>query len=116
MGGYGTYAWAGVNPEHFAAIAPMVGGLGAGGPKDITSELDLWGMNIATLPMRTYYGANDRVVPPDRGTMILEAIKKAGGKQAELIVFEDMGHNAGHRPYSDPEFFKWLFSHERKSR
>ena len=23
MGGYGTYAWAGVNPEHFAAIAPV---------------------------------------------------------------------------------------------
>ena len=29
MGGYGTYAWAGASPKHFAAIAPMVGGLGA---------------------------------------------------------------------------------------
>lgn len=115
MGGYGTYAWAGVNPEHFAAIAPMVGGLGALGPKDITPDLDLWGKNISTLPMRTYYGGQDRVVPADRGEMILEAVKKAGGKQAELIVFDDMGHNAAQRPYSDPEFFRWLFSHKRSA-
>ena len=116
MGGYGTYAWAGVNPEHFAAIAPMVGGIGPGGPKDITTELELWGKNLATLPMRTYYGAKDKVVPADRGEMILEAVEKAGGKKAELIIFEDMGHDAGRRPYSDPDFFKWLFSHIRESR
>jgi predicted peptidase len=113
MGGYGTYAWAGVNPEHFAAIAPMVGGLGALGPKDITPDLDLWGKNIAKLPMRAYYGAMDKVVPADRGEMILKAIEKAEGKQADVIVFEDMGHNAGQRPFSDPKFFQWLFSHRR---
>ncbi|MDA7921914.1 dienelactone hydrolase family protein [Verrucomicrobiales bacterium] len=116
MGGYGTYVWAGVSPGHFAAIAPMVGGLGALGPKDITSDLDLWGKNLATLPMKTYYGAEDRVVPADRGKMILEAITKAGGTQAELIIFDDMGHNAGQRPYSDPEFFRWLFSHKREQK
>jgi predicted peptidase len=114
MGGYGTYAWAGVNPEHFAAIAPMVGGIGPGGPKDITTELELWGKNLATLPMRTYYGAKDRVVPADRGEMILKSIEKAGGRKAELIIFEDMGHDAGRRPYSDPKFFEWLFSHVRE--
>lgn len=114
MGGYGTYAWAGVNPEHFAAIAPMVGGIGALGPKDITPELELWGENLARVPMRAYYGAEDRVVPADRGAMVLEAIEKAGGEQAEVIVFDDMGHNAGQRPYSDPAFFRWLFGQERK--
>lgn len=114
MGGYGTYAWAGVNPEHFAAIAPMVGGLGALGPKDITEDLELWGRNLATLPMRTYYGGQDRVVPPDRGKMILDAVTKAGGTQAELIVFEEMGHDAARRPYSDVDFFEWLFSHRRR--
>ncbi len=113
MGGYGTYAWAGVSPQHFAAIAPMVGGIGPLGPKDITKDLDLWGKNLATLPMKTYYGGTDRVVPADRGEMILAAIKKAGGQKAELIVYEDMGHNAGQRPTSDPEFFRWLFSHKR---
>lgn len=114
MGGYGTYMWAGYRPEHFAAIAPMVGGIGPLGPKDVTKDLDLWGRNLAKLPMRTYYGRKDRVVPADRGDMIMKAIGKAGGKQAELIVFEDKGHDAGRVPYSQPEFFKWLFSHQRK--
>ena len=91
----------------------MVGGLGALGPKDITPDLDLWGKNIATLPMKAYFGAQDNVVPADRGEMILQAIQKAGGDQAEVIVYDDMGHNAGQRPYSDPEFFRWLFSHRR---
>jgi len=114
MGGYGTYAWAGVSPQHFAAIAPFVGGIGPLGPKDITGDLELWGKNLATLPMKTYYGREDRVVPADRGEMILEAVKKSGGTQAELIIYEDMGHNAGSRPISDPDFFRWLFSHKRK--
>tara|TARA_B100001093_G_scaffold129995_1_gene122572 strand:+ start:2351 stop:3133 length:783 start_codon:yes stop_codon:yes gene_type:complete len=115
MGGYGTYAWAGVSPQHFAAIAPMVGGIGPGGPKDITTQLDLWGENLAKIPMRAYYGAEDRVVPADRGEMILAAIEKAGGNQAEVIVYDDLGHDAAKRPFSDPKFFKWLFSHTRPS-
>lgn len=113
MGGYGTYAWAGASPAHFAAIAPMVGGLGALGPKDITPDLELWGKNLAGIPLRAYYGANDRVVPADRGAMILKAIEKAGGKKAKIIVLKDEGHGAGGRAYSDPEFFRWLFSHKR---
>lgn len=114
MGGYGTFMWAGSRPEHFAAIAPMVGGLGPLGPKDVTEDLSTWGRNIATLPMRAYYGGKDRVVPADRGQMILEEIVKAGGKQARIIVLEEMGHNAGKTPYGQPDFFKWLFSHTRK--
>ena len=114
MGGYGTYMWAGYRPGHFAAIAPMVGGIGPYGPKDVTKDLDLWGRNLAKLPMRTYYGKKDRIVPADRGDMIMKSIGKAGGKQAELIVFEDKGHNAGGIPYSQPAFYKWLFSHKRK--
>ncbi|MFT4546310.1 MAG: pimeloyl-ACP methyl ester carboxylesterase [Verrucomicrobiales bacterium] len=113
MGGYGTYAWAGVNPEHFAAIAPMVGGLGALGPKDVTPQLELWGKNLATLPMRAYYGGDDRVVPADRGEMILKAIKKTGGRKATVIVLDGVGHNAGQRAYSDPDFFRWLFKQRR---
>ena len=114
MGGYGTYAWAAASPEHFAAIAPMVGGLGALGPKDVTPDLEQWGKSLAKLPMRAYYGGKDRVVPPDRGGMILKAIEKAGGTQAEVIVLEDLGHDAARRPYQDPEFFKWLFARKRE--
>jgi predicted peptidase len=113
MGGYGTLMWAGYRPDHFAAIAPMVGGLGPEGPKDITEDLDLWGRNLAKIPMRAYYGAKDKIVPPDRGEMIREAIDQAGGELAEVIILQDKGHNAASTPYSQPEFFQWLFSHRK---
>ncbi len=113
MGGYGTIAWAAHSPQHFAAIAPMVGGLGPGGPKDITPDLEAWGKSLAQIPMKAYYGANDRVVPPDRGAMILKAIKKAGGNNAEVIVLEDEAHGAGRVPFNDTNFVKWLFAQKR---
>ncbi|MGJ8696821.1 MAG: hypothetical protein ACSHYF_10910 [Verrucomicrobiaceae bacterium] len=109
MGGYGTFAWGADSPEHFAALAPMVGGLGEGGPKDVTKELERWGKQLAGVPLKAFYGAEDRVVPPDRGEMILTAIKKAGGTKAEVMVLEGEGHGAGRVPYGDVGFVEWLF-------
>lgn len=116
MGGYGTIAWAAHSPGHFAALAPMVGGLGPGGPKDVTEELDVWGKNLKQIPLSAYYGRQDRVVPPDRGAMLLKAIKQAGGTLAEVIVLEDEGHGAGRVPYGDEDFVKWLFSNKKGDR
>ncbi len=113
MGGYGTYVWAGNSPQHFAAIAPMVGGIGPEGPKDITKNLEEWGKNLATIPMKAYYGGKDRVVPADRGAMVLKAIKAAGGKQAEVIVLAEEAHGAGRVPFGDVMFVEWLFSQKR---
>lgn len=114
MGGYGTYAWAANSPGHFAAIAPMVGGLGPGGPKDVTSKLDAWGESLAKLPMKAYYGENDRVVPADRGAMVMEVIKKAGGEKAEVIVLPGEAHGAGRVPFGDVDFVKWMFAQKKE--
>ena len=51
MGGYGTWMWAATNPEHFAAVAPRAGGLGMGGPLDITPDFDQWAKNLTTVPL-----------------------------------------------------------------
>lgn len=110
MGGYGTYHWAGNNPEHFAAILPIVGGIGEQGPKDISPKLSDWAKNIATIPMKTFYGAQDKVVPAEMGKKMLAEIKKHGGTKAELIIFPDAGHNAGKNVMSNPDYFKWLLS------
>ena len=42
MGGYGSWMWGGNTPKHFAAIAPIVGGIGPNGPKDVTKDLNKW--------------------------------------------------------------------------
>jgi predicted peptidase len=114
MGGYGTWAWAAQNPEHFAAIAPISGGIGRGGPKDITPDLDQWAQALVDLPVYAFVGAKDKVVPPDRSQRVVEAIQQAGGSQAQLKVYPDQGHGANKAAYSSPEFYEWLFSKRRK--
>lgn len=113
MGGYGTWLWGGNNPEHFAAIAPISGGLGSSGPKGITSNLDEWAKNLAKIPVYAFVGGRDRCVPPDRSRQMINAIREAGGKKAKLKVFPKEGHGAGRKVYSSPELFEWMFRHKR---
>ena len=114
MGGYGSWTWGGNSPQHFAAIAPVVGGIGPGGPKDVTIELDQWAANLAKVPVYAFAGAKDKVVPAERSVRMVDAIKKAGGKIAKIKVYEDQGHNARQVVYSSKEFYDWMFSQKRK--
>lgn len=113
MGGYGSFMWGGNSPEHFAAIAPVVGGIGRGGPKDVTPDLDKWAANLAKVPLWAFAGAKDRVVPAERSQRMVAAIKKAGGKQAKITVYEDEAHGAGRRVFNSQEFYDWMFAQKR---
>jgi predicted peptidase len=110
MGGYGTWAWGAHNPEHFAAIAPVVGGIGPGGPKDVTPDLDKWAANLAKIPVYAFAGEKDRIVPAERSERMITAIREAGGKDARLKIYPDEGHGAGQVVFSTPEFYDWMFS------
>lgn len=116
MGGYGTWAWAAHSPDQFAAAAPVVGGLGKGGPKDITPDLDGWAENLGTLPVWAFHGANDRVVPADRSERMIKLIRDKGGKSARLTVFPDEGHGASRKVYTSRDFFEWLFAQNAAER
>lgn len=113
MGGYGTWAWAAHDPQHFAAIAPIVGGIGREGPKDVTPEFDQWATNLAKIPVYAFVGALDKTVPPERSERLIAAIQKVGGKVAKLRVYPDEGHGAGRVVVASAEYYEWLFSHKR---
>ncbi len=113
MGGYGTWAWGAKNPEHFAAIAPIVGGIGREGPKDVTPDFDQWVRSLTKTPVFGFVGALDQTVPPERSERMIAAIQKAGGQEAKLKVYPDEGHGAGRKVVVDQEFYDWLFSHQR---
>ena len=113
MGGYGSWVWGGHHPEHFAAIAPVSGGIGPGGPKDVTPDLDKWAANLAKVPVHAFAGGKDKVVPAERSQRMIAAIKKAGGKEAKLKIHLDEGHGAGRVVYSTAEFYDWMFSKKR---
>jgi len=114
MGGYGTWVWGAHNPEHFAAIAPVSGGTGPGGPKDVTPKLAEWAKSLTKVPVYAFTGAKDRVVPSERSESMVAAIKKAGGKQAKLTVYPEQGHNARSVAFASKEFYDWMFSKSRK--
>ncbi len=114
MGGYGAWLWGGNNPEHFAAVAPLVGGLGPGGPKDITDRLEAWAANLATIPVYAFVGGKDTVVPPDRSERMVAAIRAAGGEQVKFKNYPEDGHNVRREVYATAEIYDWLFSHHRE--
>ena len=105
MGGYGT--WASAHPEHFAAIAPHAGGLGHGGPQDVTPDLDQWVKKLAPLPIRIVNGANDNVVPPERSERMYKILKASGSMQVELRMLPDKDHGIG-SAVADGELYAWL--------
>lgn len=109
MGGYGTWMWAASNPEHFAAVAPLCGGLGQGGPKDITPDFDKWAKSLSTVPLWAFHGGKDTVVPTDRSERMVKAIKDNGGKNVKLTVYPELGHGIARATYSDAAFYEWLF-------
>jgi len=113
MGGYGTWAWAAHDPQHFAAIAPIVGGIGREGAKAVTPDFDQWARSLAKLPVYAFVGALDKTVPPERSERMIAAIQKAGGREAKLKVYPEEGHGAARKVVIDPEFYEWLFSHQR---
>lgn len=113
MGGYGSWTWGGHHPEHFAAIAPIVGGIGRGGPKDVTPDLEKWAANLAKVPVFAFAGAQDKVVPAERSKRMVTAIREAGGTRAKIRIYPDEGHGAGRVAFSTPEFFDWMFAQKR---
>jgi len=112
MGGYGTWLWAAHSPKSFAAVAPVVGGLGKGGPKDITPDLEGWAENLATVPVWAFHGANDKVVPADRSERMIKLIQDQGGKHARLTIYPHEGHGASRRVYTSREFYEWMFAQD----
>lgn len=113
MGGYGSWIWGGHNPEHFAAIAPVSGGIGPGGPKDVTPHLDKWAANLAKVPVMAFAGGKDRVVPAERSQRMISAIEKVGGKKAKIRIYPDEGHGAGRIAFGSAELYEWMFALER---
>jgi predicted peptidase len=114
MGGSGSWAWGGSNPEHFAAIAPVSGGVGSRDSEEVSPKIEAMAKKLATVPVYAFAGEKDDVVSAENSKRMIAAIQKAGGAQAKLTVYPDAGHGAKGITYKSQEFYDWMFSKTRK--
>jgi predicted peptidase len=99
LGGYGAWALAMDRPGRFAALAPVCGG------GDVTRVC-----RLRDLPVWTFHGAQDTVIPLQRSEELVEALEACGG-DARLTVYPEAGHDAWTETYADPALYEWLLGH-----
>ena len=101
MGGRGTWDLAMSFPGRFAGIAPVCGG-----------ALPDRACRLKGVPVRSYHGAKDGVVPLAESQTVVEAVRKCGGA-AELVVDPEATHDSWTAAYSDPGLWEWLLARRR---
>ena len=100
MGGHGTYLWASVHPEIFAAIAPVSG---VARPEQACG--------LRSIPIWAFHGAEDETVKLENAEAGVNAIKECGG-DIKFTVYPDVGHSSD-AAYADPQLYQWFLEHRR---
>ncbi|MCX7797642.1 MAG: prolyl oligopeptidase family serine peptidase [Melioribacter sp.] len=104
MGGNGTWRLAAKIPDRLAAVIPICG----------------WGdlfevCMIGKLPVWTFHGAKDNVVPLKATEELVEKLKACGGN-VKFTIYEDAGHDSWTETYNNPEIYEWLLKHSLDER
>jgi predicted peptidase len=99
LGGYGAWALAMDRPSRFAALAPVCGG------GDVTRIC-----RLRDMPIWTFHGAQDTVIPLRRSEELVKALEACGG-DARLTVYPEAGHDAWTETYANPALYEWLLGH-----
>ncbi len=123
QGGSGTWHLAAMQPERFAAIAPVCGyvtppGSFEGGDrawKADEDELSRISHSLAEMPVWAFHGDADAVVPYSESVVVVDALKAAGGSP-RLTVVEGAGHNSWDAAYRKHDLASWFLEHRRSER
>ncbi|MBP9222216.1 MAG: prolyl oligopeptidase family serine peptidase, partial [Verrucomicrobiales bacterium] len=99
MGGYGTWHFATLAPNRFAAIVPICGG---GIPYKMRFILDL--------PVWAFHGGKDTVVPLEESSRLIIELQEKGNQKTKLTVYPEAGHNSWTEAYQNPELYEWLLN------
>ena len=102
MGGFATWDLIARHPSIFAAAMPVCGG---GDP----SRAKI----LADIPIRTFHGFLDDVVPAEGTREMYAAISAVGKGKITYTEFPGDGHAIWDPVYSDSTNIKWLFSHKK---
>jgi predicted peptidase len=122
MGGYGAWDIAAKNPEKFAAIVPVCGGiitpaslqkkyleLRQTAPVDENASYAEVAAKIGKTPVWIFHGGRDTAVPPENSRKMFAALQEAGG-EARYTEYPSVAHECWQKAYANPELTTWLFS------
>jgi predicted peptidase len=101
MGGFGTWALAIAHPQRFAAIAPICGG---GDPSAVCA--------LQRLPVWTFHGAKDIVIPIEYTEQMVERLKGCDGN-VQFTIYPEAKHDSWTRTYADPQLYTWFLEHSK---
>jgi predicted peptidase len=99
MGGAGTWRWASVFPNRFAALAPICGGV-----EEVLMS------KISHLPIWAFHGAKDELVPLEESTRLVNELKRLGSKKVKFTVYKNAGHDSWTRAYANPKLYEWMLA------
>lgn len=110
MGGYATWSLGLSHPERFAAIVPICGG---GEMIKVLLANDEKGKSLRSLGVWAFHGGKDPVVPLEESQRMINLLKHAGVKEAQLTVYPDAQHDSWTETYNNPRLYEWLLKHQR---
>jgi predicted peptidase len=124
MGGYGTWVLAFEQPERYAALVSVAGGIvppyGRRArlqqlPPTLAAEDPYAGTaaRVKGIPAWVFHGADDPTVPVTESRQIVAALKQLGAP-VRYTEYEGVGHNSWDRAFAEPELAKWLFAQRRR--
>lgn len=110
MGGYGTWLLGVQQPERFAALVPVCGGLdrGAGGLTPARAA-----RRLAGIPQWVFHGDADDVIAVDESRVMVQALRAAGAA-VRYTEYAGVRHNSWDRAYAEPELMPWMFAQRRR--
>lgn len=120
MGGYGTWLTAVLQPDRFAAIVPICGGLdgaaaihaGALDAASSRSSYEHAARRLRSVPQWAFHGDADDVIPVQESRSMIGALRAAGAN-ARYTEYAGVRHNSWDRAYAEPELAPWLLQQHR---
>ena len=105
MGGYGTWDLLCRYTDVFAAGVPICGGV------DLT-----YAEALKDMPIRTFHGTLDPVIPVVGTRAMVAAIKEAGGTKIEYTEYPEGYHDVWNQAMSSEGLTDWLLDNKLSDR
>lgn len=101
MGGYGAWSLAKAEPQRWSAVVPLAGG---GDVEGIAAMKDL--------PVWSFHGSSDKLVPPAKGKKMVDSLNEAGGT-ATFTELPNVGHYLCDDVYGNDSLIEWMLDPQK---